>query len=133
MQAHAKLIVQWQMVGCIHGVMNTDNMLLSGETSDYGPCAFIDNYDPETVFSSIDHGGRYAYRNQPSIAHWNLACLAQALVPIICEDSDEAIEHAKTSLDQFPQYFLDANVKGLRAKLGLESEHAEDEKMARTS
>ena len=131
MQAQAKLIVQWQMVGFIHGVMNTDNMLLSGETIDYGPCAFIDNYDPETVFSSIDHGGRYAYRNQPGIAHWNLACLAQALVPIISDDSDEAIEHAKTSLDRFPQYFLDANVRGLRAKLGLESEHAEDEKMAK--
>ena len=83
MARQAGLIARWQAVGFIHGVMNTDNMLLSGGTIDYGPCAFMDTYDPSSVYSSIDHGGRYAYRNQPYIAHWNLACLAQALVPLI--------------------------------------------------
>jgi uncharacterized protein YdiU (UPF0061 family) len=97
MQAQAKLVASWQMIGFIHGVMNTDNVLLSGETIDYGPCAFMDTYNPETVFSSIDHGGRYAYRNQPGIAHWNVACLAQALVPVIAEKEENAIEIAKLS------------------------------------
>ncbi len=79
----AQLVAHWQLVGFIHGVMNTDNMLLSGETIDYGPCAFMDDFNPDTVYSSIDHGGRYAYRNQPRIAHWNLVCLAQTLLPLL--------------------------------------------------
>lgn len=131
MQAQAHLVVCWQMLGFIHGVMNTDNMLLSGETIDYGPCAFMDRYDPETVYSSIDHGGRYAYRNQPSIAHWNLACLAQALLPIITDEADVATEQAKAALDQFPNYFLEANMRGLRAKLGLRTKSKDDESLAK--
>jgi uncharacterized protein YdiU (UPF0061 family) len=131
MRAQAHLVAQWQMVGFIHGVMNTDNMLLSGETIDYGPCAFMDTYDPGMVYSSIDHGGRYAYRNQPGIVHWNLACLAQALVPVLAETEEAAIELAKTALDAFPAYFLDANVAGLRAKLGLNSKQEEDEVLAK--
>jgi len=131
MQRQAELIASWQMVGFIHGVMNTDNMLLSGETIDYGPCAFMDTYDPETVFSSIDHGGRYAYQNQPGIAHWNLACLAQALVPLLATSEEEAVEIAKQALDRFPAYFLAANLTGLRGKLGLTSEQEADETLAK--
>ncbi|MBL6689527.1 MAG: YdiU family protein [Pseudomonadales bacterium] len=131
MQAQAKLVASWQMVGFIHGVMNTDNMLLSGETIDYGPCAFMDTYNPETVFSSIDHGGRYAFRNQPGIAHWNVACLAQALVPVISDDEETGVEAAKAALDKFPPYFLEANIAGLRAKLGLVTEHEGDEQLAK--
>ncbi len=131
MQAQAYLVANWQMLGFIHGVMNTDNMLLSGETIDYGPCAFMDNYDPETVYSSIDHSGRYAYRNQPSIAHWNIACLAQALVPVIADKEEEAIEQAKETLDLFPTYFLEANLKGLRAKLGLKTSIKDDDSLAK--
>ena len=131
MRAQANLVVSWQMLGFIHGVMNTDNMLLSGETIDYGPCAFMDRYDPETVYSSIDHGGRYAYRNQPGIAHWNLACLAQALIPIIEDKAEAATEQAKAAIDQFTNYFLDANMKGLRAKLGLRTKRKDDESLAK--
>ena len=131
MQRQADLIVAWQMLGFIHGVMNTDNMLLSGETVDYGPCAFMDTYHPETVFSSIDHGGRYAYRNQPGIAHWNLACLAQALVPLFADNEEQSIEIAKAALDRFPGYFLDANTAGLRRKLGLATAQAGDEQLAK--
>lgn len=131
MQVQAQLVVGWQMLGFIHGVMNTDNMLLSGETIDYGPCAFMDTYHPETVYSSIDHGGRYAYRNQPGIAHWNLACLAQALVPVLAEDEEQAIEIAGQALDRFPHYFLDANLTGLAAKLGLQTKQDEDEVLAK--
>ena len=131
MQRQAELIASWQMVGFIHGVMNTDDMLLSGETIDYGPCAFMDTYDPETVFSSIDHGGRYAYQNQPGIAHWNLACLAQALVPLLATSEEEAVEIAKQALDRFPAYFLAANLTGLRGKLGLTSEQEADETLAK--
>ena len=131
MQVQADLVVRWQMIGFIHGVMNTDNMLLSGETIDYGPCAFMDSYDPETVYSSIDHGGRYAYRNQPGIAHWNIACLAQALLPVIADEEEAAIEQAKAALDQFPAYFLEANIKGLRAKLGLRTAREGDETLAK--
>ena len=131
MQAQAKLVASWQMIGFIHGVMNTDNVLLSGETIDYGPCAFMDTYNPETVFSSIDHGGRYAYRNQPGIAHWNVGCLAQALVPVIAEKEETAIEIAKGALDKFPAYFLDANVSGMGRKLGLAEHHDDDEILAK--
>jgi serine/tyrosine/threonine adenylyltransferase len=131
MRAQAKLVASWQMVGFIHGVMNTDNVLLSGETIDYGPCAFMDTYNPETVFSSIDHGGRYAYRNQPGIAHWNMACLAQSLVSVIADKEEDAVELAKDALDKFPAYFLDANVTGLRHKIGLATQQDNDETLAK--
>ena len=98
----AQLIAQWQLLGFIHGVMNTDNMLICGETIDYGPCAFMDQFNPDQVFSSIDHGGRYAYRNQPGIAHWNLSCLAQALLPILHEDQEQAVALAQNAINAFP-------------------------------
>jgi len=115
----ASLIARWQLVGFIHGVMNTDNMSLAGETIDYGPCAFMDTYDPTTVFSSIDHGGRYAYGNQPAIAQWNLARLAEAMLPLVDPDVDRAVERAKASLDRFPDLFEQHWLDGMRAKLGL--------------
>ena len=115
----ASLIARWQLVGFIHGVMNTDNMALSGETIDYGPCAFMDAYDPATVFSSIDHGGRYAYGNQPSIAQWNLARLAEAMLPLFDRDVDRAVERATAALDRFPDLFEQHWLDGMRAKLGL--------------
>ncbi|MFT5605866.1 MAG: hypothetical protein ACI9G5_002839, partial [Paracoccaceae bacterium] len=118
-QKQAELIAQWQLVGFIHGVMNTDNMLLCGETIDYGPCAFMDRYDAATVFSSIDRGGRYAYGNQPSIAHWNLAGLAQAVLPLLDEDEDKAVQLAQTAVNAFPDRFLSAYQAGMAAKLGL--------------
>jgi uncharacterized protein YdiU (UPF0061 family) len=116
-QAH--LIAQWQLLGFIHGVMNTDNMLICGETIDYGPCAFMDAFNPEQVFSSIDHGGRYAYRSQPGIARWNLSCLAQSLLPILDEDAERAVTQAQTAIDAFPDQFLQANTQGMALKLGL--------------
>lgn len=117
----AQLVAQWQLLGFIHGVMNTDNMLICGETIDYGPCAFMDAFNPEQVFSSIDHGGRYAYRNQPGIAHWNLSRLAQAMLPILHEDKEQAIALAQQAVDAFPQKFLHANTLGMAEKLGLEA------------
>ncbi len=99
----AALIAQWLGVGFIHGVMNTDNMALSGETIDYGPCAFMDHYDPQTVFSSIDHRGRYAYRNQPAIAQWNLARLAETLIPLIDADQDTAVQGVTAIIQRFPR------------------------------
>src|SRR5207342_3332975 len=89
--AQAELIARWMLIGFIHGVMNTDNMTISGETIDYGPCAFMDAFDPATVFSSIDHGGRYAFGNQPPIAQWNLSRLAETLIPLIDDDTDAAV------------------------------------------
>jgi uncharacterized protein YdiU (UPF0061 family) len=115
----ASLIARWQLVGFIHGVMNTDNMALSGETIDYGPCAFMDRYDPATVFSSIDHGGRYAYGNQPSIAQWNLARLAEAMLPLFDPDVDRAVERAMAALARFPDLYEQHWLDGMRAKLGL--------------
>jgi serine/tyrosine/threonine adenylyltransferase len=115
----ASLIARWQLVGFIHGVMNTDNMALSGETIDYGPCAFMDTYDPATVFSSIDHGGRYAYGNQPPIAQWNLARLAEAMLPLFDPDVDRAVERATAALDRFPELFQQHWLNGMRAKAGL--------------
>jgi serine/tyrosine/threonine adenylyltransferase len=115
----ADLIARWQLIGFIHGVMNTDNMSIAGETIDYGPCAFMDTYDPATVFSSIDHAGRYAYGNQPRIAHWNLARLAQALFPLLGEDEDAAIASAQAAIDAFSARFEAAYLAGLRRKLGL--------------
>jgi len=121
----AKLIAQWQSVGFIHGVMNTDNMLLCGETIDYGPCAFMESYDPATVFSSIDHNGRYAYGNQPAIAHWNLMQLAQALLPILDPrpeaDEDSAVAIAQEAIDGFQNLFLVAYQNIIKDKLGVSS------------
>jgi len=122
----ASLIARWQLVGFIHGVMNTDNMALSGETIDYGPCAFMDAYDPATVFSSIDAGGRYAYGNQPPIAHWNLTRLAEAMLPLFDEDANRAIERATAALDRFPTLFEQHWLDGMRAKLGLFTSESDD-------
>jgi uncharacterized protein YdiU (UPF0061 family) len=119
--AQASLIAQWMLVGFIHGVMNTDNMAISGETIDYGPCAFMDAYDPRTVFSSIDHGGRYAYGNQPAIAAWNLARLAEAMLPLLGEDQDAAVAAATSRLETFQTRFRGYWSAGMRAKLGLTS------------
>ncbi len=117
----ANLIAQWMCFGFIHGVMNTDNMLVSGETIDYGPCAFMDYYDPATVFSSIDRNGRYAYGNQPPIAHWNLARLAETLLPLFDQDESRAIEIAKEVLDRFESKYLENWFSGMAAKLGISS------------
>ncbi len=118
----AALIARWMNIGFIHGVMNTDNMTVSGETIDYGPCAFMDAYDPEQVFSSIDYYSRYAYGNQPRIAQWNLARLAEALLPLLDPDADKALELAKAAINHFPLLFETATTAGLRDKLGLQSE-----------
>jgi uncharacterized protein YdiU (UPF0061 family) len=126
----AALIARWQLVGFIHGVMNTDNMALSGETIDYGPCAFMDSYDPATVFSSIDTGGRYAYENQPPIAQWNLARLAEAMLPVFDPDQDRAIERATTVLERLPGLFQQHWLDGMRAKLGLFDREPEDAALA---
>nr|WP_090277509.1 YdiU family protein [Mycolicibacterium komanii]CRL72074.1 hypothetical protein CPGR_02684 [Mycolicibacterium komanii] len=115
----AALIAKWMLVGFVHGVMNTDNMTISGETIDYGPCAFMEAYDPETVFSSIDSWGRYAYGNQPAIAVWNLARLAEALLPLFADDQQQAIAIAEGSLAGFAPKFQDALATGMCAKLGL--------------
>ena len=126
----ASLLAQWQLLGFIHGVMNTDNMLLSGETIDYGPCAFMDSYDPATVFSSIDHHGRYAYGNQPGIAHWNLARLAQALLPVLHPDEEQALTLAQDSLDAFSGLFQAAYRAGMARKLGVSDFGEEDDSLA---
>ena len=120
-EAQASLVAQWMLVGFVHGVMNTDNMTISGETIDYGPCAFMDRYDPATVFSSIDHGGRYAYGNQPRIAQWNLTRLAETLLPLLGDDTDAAIAAATDVLTAFPDRFSAHWNDGMRAKLGLAS------------
>ena len=125
-EVQAKLVAKWQLVGFVHGVMNTDNMAIGGETIDYGPCAFMDRYHPGTVFSSIDHGGRYAYSNQPPIAQWNLARFAETLIPLLNEDQDKAIEIATDALHQFPEQHESAWLDGMRRKLGLASHQAGD-------
>ncbi|WP_082703023.1 protein adenylyltransferase SelO [Mycobacterium sp. IS-1496] len=117
--AQARLIARWMLVGFVHGVMNTDNMTISGETIDYGPCAFMDVYDPETVFSSIDMWGRYAYGNQPSIAAWNLARFAETLLPFFDDDLDRAVTVAETALGAFARQYEDALSAGMRDKLGV--------------
>jgi len=127
----AALIAQWQLIGFVHGVMNTDNMTVSGETIDYGPCAFMDRYDPATVFSSIDRHGRYAYGNQPSIGQWNLARFAEALLPLIDRDETRAIEAAKDALASYAAEFQLHWLDGMRAKLGLASAEPEDDRLAR--
>ena len=125
--AQASLIARWMLVGFIHGVMNTDNMTISGETIDYGPCAFIDAFDPATVFSSIDHGGRYAYGNQPQIAQWNLARLAETLLPLLHDERATAIELATTVLRSFGGRYDDDLTAGMCAKLGLAGGQGEDD------
>ncbi len=119
MERQARLVAQWVGLGFIHGVMNTDNTSLSGETLDYGPCAFLDRYDPAKRFSFIDRGGRYAYGNQPDIAHWNLARLAEALLPLLAEDEPEAIRLATETLERFPGLFRAAWAERFAAKLGF--------------
>lgn len=123
----AELIAKWQLVGFIHGVMNTDNMTISGETIDYGPCAFIDTYDPKTVFSSIDTYGRYAYENQPNIAAWNLARFAETLLPLLHDNQEQAIELAKDAISDFAQLYQRNWLTGMRSKLGIFNEELQDE------
>jgi len=129
-ERQAELVARWLLVGFIHGVMNTDNCTISGETIDYGPCAFMDAYDPETVFSSIDSQGRYAYAHQPSIAHWNLARFGETLLPILAEDSDEALAIANEVLPGFRGRYVEALIGGLRRKLGLFTEEEGDGALA---
>ncbi len=126
----AKLIADWLLVGFIHGVMNTDNTSVSGETIDYGPCAFMDAYDPKQVFSSIDEFGRYAFANQPRIALWNLTRLAECLLPLFDADKDQAIKQAEAALDGFAAQFTDAHQAGLRRKLGLFTQAEGDQPLA---
>ena len=125
-EAQAELIARWMLVGFVHGVMNTDNMAVSGETIDYGPCAFMETFDPATVFSSIDHGGRYAYGNQPLVAQWNLARLAETLLPLIDEDADRAIAAATGVLESFGPRYDGHFLAGMRTKLGDEQAGDED-------
>jgi len=117
--AQADLVAQWMLVGFVHGVMNTDNMTISGETIDYGPCAFMEAYDPAAVYSSIDVGGRYTYGNQPLVAEWNLARFAETLLPLFAEDQDHAVTLAQASLTLFRTSYSTTYSTGLRAKLGL--------------
>ncbi len=126
MERQIALVVDWMRVGFIHGVMNTDNMGIAGVTYDYGPCAFMNAYSPSTVFSSIDTGGRYAYGQQPRIAHWNLACLAGALLPAIDADQDAAIARAQAVLNTFKSRYADAWLAMMRHKLGLATADAGD-------
>lgn len=124
--AQAALVAQWMTIGFIHGVMNTDNMSIAGETIDYGPCAFMDVYHPSTVFSSIDEHGRYAFGNQPPIARWNLARLAEALLPLLGDDPDKAVSIAQDALGRFDPQFQQNLIAGFRRKLGLATEEADD-------
>ncbi len=129
-EAQAELIARWLQVGFVHGVMNTDNCSVAGETIDYGPCAFLDAYDPAAVFSSIDAGGRYAYGNQPRIVQWNLARLAETLLPLIAPDADAAVALATEALDAFAPRFTPAYRGGMRRKLGLTTEREGDDALA---
>ena len=125
-ERQAALIADWMLVGFIHGVMNTDNMAISGETIDYGPCAFMDKYHPKTVFSSIDHNGRYAYANQAAIAQWNLARFAETLLPLIDPDTDKAVSLAMEVIEPFIARFDARFVEGMRRKIGLASAEESD-------
>lgn len=125
----AALIAKWQLVGFIHGVMNTDNMALSGETIDYGPCAFMDVYNPSTVFSSIDVQGRYAYGNQPHIGAWNLARFAETLLPLLHDEQKEAIRLAEEEIANYHELFQRNWLSGMRAKLGLHNEEEQDKSL----
>ena len=126
LERQVSLVVQWLHVGFIHGVMNTDNMALCGESIDYGPCAFMDSYDPATVFSSIDQGGRYAFGRQPSMVQWNLTRLAETLLPLLHDEEEKAVELANQSLNTFPDVFRHFRLAGMRAKLGLFNEEDDD-------
>ncbi|MDQ0119121.1 uncharacterized protein YdiU (UPF0061 family) [Pseudarthrobacter defluvii] len=119
--AQAELVARWMLVGFVHGVMNTDNMTISGETIDYGPCAFMDAFNPAAVYSSIDVGGRYAYANQPVLAEWNLARLAEAMLPLIDQDQEKAVAPAVEVLGSFRGHYSQAWTRGMTAKLGLDS------------
>ncbi len=125
----ASLIAKWQLIGFIHGVMNTDNMAISGETIDYGHCAFMDKYNPDTVFSSIDTYGRYAYKNQPEIAVWNLSRFAETLLPLIHENKEQAIIVAKEAVSEFYDMYRNYWLSGMRSKLGIFNEEVEDERL----
>lgn len=125
----ASLIASWQSVGFIHGVMNTDNVLISGETIDYGPCAFMDQYDPKTVFSSIDREGRYAYQNQPYIGSWNLSRFAESILELLDDNQEKAIEKANTELQKFGEYYKKYWLENMAAKIGIKSPISDDEKV----
>jgi uncharacterized protein YdiU (UPF0061 family) len=127
--AQAKLIASWMQIGFIHGVMNTDNTSIAGETIDYGPCAFMDEYNPAQVFSSIDHRGRYAYANQPYIAQWNLARLAQALLPLLDENMEKAVETAEELIAGFGAIYESHHLGGMRKKIGLFTSDDGDEQL----
>ncbi|WP_432362368.1 protein adenylyltransferase SelO [Sporosarcina sp. UB5] len=131
MEKQASLLAKWQLVGFIHGVMNTDNMAISGETIDYGPCAFMDTYDPATVFSSIDRQGRYAYGNQPGIAEWNLARFTETLLPLFDEDQEKAIDIAEQTLSGYAKLYHGYWLAGMRSKLGLFNEDQQDETLVK--
>jgi len=130
-ERQASLVAQWLLVGFIHGVMNTDNMALAGETIDYGPCAFMDAYDPNTVFSSIDHNGRYAYGRQPQIAQWNLARFAETLLPLIHENQRKALSMANEAITEFTGTFHRYWLAGMRSKLGLLNQQADDDDLVK--
>ncbi len=129
-RAQAALVARWLGVGFVHGVMNTDNSSISGETIDYGPCAFLDEYDEQKKFSSIDRGGRYAFGNQPGIAQWNLARLAETLLPLISDDNERAVQLATERLEQFPDIFAAEYAAVMRRKLGLLSDEESDSVLA---
>jgi len=122
----AELITNWMRVGFIHGVMNTDNVALSGETIDYGPCAFMDHYDPLTVFSSIDHQGRYSFANQPIIAQWNLARLAETILPLISDNNEKALKLAEEAINAFADLYQSKWLDMMRRKIGLITKKNED-------
>jgi uncharacterized protein YdiU (UPF0061 family) len=128
----ANLVARWLLVGFIHGVMNTDNMAISGETIDFGPCAFMDAYDPATVYSAIDHSGRYAYANQPQIALWNLARFAQALLPLLDPAPGRALERANAWLGELGEHFAAHWLDAMRAKLGMAAREATDLQLVQT-
>jgi uncharacterized protein YdiU (UPF0061 family) len=125
-KAQAALVSRWMSLGFIHGVMNTDNMTISGETIDYGPCAFMDTYSPQTVFSSIDTQGRYAYGNQPAIMAWNLARLAETLIPLVDDDKDHAVEVLTEMINAVPDAYEEHAITAMRAKIGLTTSRPED-------
>ena len=127
----AELIAKWMLFGFIHGVMNTDNMQIAGETIDYGPCAFLDDYDPKKVFSSIDHGGRYSFGNQPMIAQWNLACFAQTILFLLDQSKDSAHQQAKEIIDSFPSIYQEKLNLGILKKLGLTTKMHNDIKLVK--
>lgn len=131
-QGQAELVAQWMQLGFIHGVMNTDNMAVSAETIDYGPCAFMDHYDPTKKFSYIDQQGRYAYHNQPAMAHWNLTRLAETLLPLLADCDDNAFANAKTALDRFSEIYQRELVNGFTSKIGIENADENDWKLVQS-